>query len=479
MLLSANLIADERAPTGPFQATGFKVGEVTDTSAIVWTRLTARPQRNPSDGPDVTIEYDRSDDNESRRERAVSAVIFENNVTVRDLREAVPGIDGETRVRVRPVGTNADWQTTKWQAVDSMRDFTGQFHFRYLEPNTIYEAQVESRSLEGQVGETQTGGFRTAPSADDAARVVFTVSTGQGNNDQDRPDGFNIYPEMLKLDPSFFVHTGDIVYYDGLAKTVELARYHWQRTYSWPTNVEFHNNVGSYFMKDDHDTWKNDCWPSMKSPYMHEFTFQQGLAIFREQVPMGDKTFRTRRWGKDLQVWMVEGRDFRSPNTMPDGPGKTIWGLEQIEWFLESFQNSDATFRILISPTPIVGPDRQNKKDNHSNAVFAHEGDQLRGFLSEQKNVFTVCGDRHWQYVSVDPRTGVREYSCGPASDKHANGWSQEDYIAEYHRYLNVIGGFLSVTVERANGEPTIAFRHYSAQGDLKHEDVFTANTGD
>ena len=40
-------------PTGPFQATGIKVGEVTDTTAIVWTRLTLRPERNSSDRPNL------------------------------------------------------------------------------------------------------------------------------------------------------------------------------------------------------------------------------------------------------------------------------------------------------------------------------------------------------------------------------------------------------------------------------------------
>jgi phosphodiesterase/alkaline phosphatase D-like protein len=44
------------------------------------------------------------------------------------------------------------------------------------------------------------------------ARVVFTVSTGQMFSDQDRPDGFEIYPSMLKMNPDFFVHTGDILY---------------------------------------------------------------------------------------------------------------------------------------------------------------------------------------------------------------------------------------------------------------------------
>ncbi len=327
------------------------------------------------------------------------------------------------------------------------------------------------KNASGSAGQTLEGSFRTAPKADDPARVVFTVSTGQAYNDQDRPDGYNIYPEMLKLDPSFFVHTGDIVYYDRLAKTEALARYHWQRTYSLPTNVDFHRQVASYFIKDDHDAWVNDCWPTMKSKYMYQFTFKQGLAIFPEQVPMGKQTYRTRRWGKDLQIWMVEGRDFRSPNTDPDGPEKTIWGKEQKEWFKRTVKESDATFRILISPTPLVGPDRDNKRDNHSNKVFKHEGDELREFISQQKNLVVICGDRHWQYMSIHPKTKVREYSCGPASDKHAGGWKKDDFRADYHQYLNVIGGFLSATVERDDGVPTLTFRYHNSKGKVNYTD--------
>ena len=77
--------------------------------------------------------------------------------------------------------------------------------------------------------------------------------------------------------------------------------------------------------------------------------------------------------------------------------------------------------------------------------------------------------------MSVHPKTGVREYSCGPASDKHANGWSQSDFREDYHKYLNVIGGFLSATVERASGEPTLTFRYHDVQGKVKYEDKLTS----
>ena len=46
--------------------------------------------------------------------------------------------------------------------------------------------------------------------------------------------------------------------------------------------------------------------------------------------------------------------------------------------FKSSVLASDATFKILISPTPIVGPDRPTKKDNHSNKGFFDKGEIIR-----------------------------------------------------------------------------------------------------
>ena len=84
--------------------------------------------------------------------------------------------------------------------------------------------------------------------------------------------------------------------------------------------------------------------------------------------------------------------------------------------------------------------------------------------------MYIICGDRHWQYISVDPKTGAREYSCGPASDKHAGGWSNEQKLPE-HRYLNVIGGFLAVTVDREEDKPALTFRFYDVDGNVLKED--------
>ncbi len=463
-------------------ATGLKIGEVTDNSAVIWTRLTRRPQRNPATGPMFRVVEPprdagkkRSGSDPTTKENKRYVIQYPNNTSLADVRFAVPGAPGEVRLRFREAGSTA-WQPGNYSAVDANSDFTWRHTLRGLQQATRYEIQLQGRSAAGgQVTATIDGQFATAPSASQAADVQFVVSTGQAFDDRDGEHGFDIYPQMLKLQPEFFVHTGDIVYYDKLAKNAQLARYHWQRTYSLPTNVEFHRQLASYFIKDDHDTLVNDCWPGQRVTRMGELTFEQGQKIFREQVPMGESIYRTFRWGRDLQVWLVEGRDFRSPNPMPDGPQKSIWGTQQKSWFKQTVAESDATFKILISPTPLVGPDRNNKADNHANRAFAHEGRELREFIGQQANMFVVCGDRHWQYHSVDPLTGVDEYSCGPASDKHAGGWRQNDFRADYHRFLNVAGGFLRVAVSRAAAGSTIEFRHYDTSGRVRYEKQYAA----
>jgi len=56
--------------------------------------------------------------------------------------------------------------------------------------------------------------------------------------------------------------------------------------------------------------------------------------------------------------------------------------------------------------------------------------------------MFVINGDRHWQYVSQDVKTGLMEFSQGAISDSHAQGWSEKNVLAE-HKFLRVEGGFL------------------------------------
>ena len=70
--------------------------------------------------------------------------------------------------------------------------------------------------------------------------------------------------------------------------------------------------------------------------------------------------------------------------------------------------------------------------------------------------------------MSIDPKSKLREFSCGPASDKHAGGSPGRDpEIQPFHR---VKGGFLSVEVSRDDDVPTIRFRHRDVHGKITNE---------
>lgn len=464
---------------GPYFATGIKIGEVTQNRAIVWVRLTKNPERVGNDAPMPDIKYKDPKTGKlikpKGRPDASPVVTFPKGYDINTIQGATPGSEGNVRLKYK-AKDEQKWVQLDWHPVNPTKDFTYQFELSNLSPGKEYELLVEaSPSGSKTVSTSMKGRFETAPAANVHADVNFIVVTGTSYPDVDSKNGYKLYPSALKLNPDFFVHTGDILYYDAQAKTADLARWHWDRMYSFPNNIEFHRQVDSYFEKDDHDTWMNDCYPTMQTKFMGTFTFKQGQQIFLDEVPMGKKTYRTIRWGKDLQIWLPEGRDFRSPNPMPDGPGKTIWGKEQMAWFKKTVKESNATFKVLISETPLVGPDRGNKNDNYANVGFKYEGDILRKFISEQKNMVVVTGDRHWQYISKDAVTGLLEFSCGPGADAHAGGWKQEDKLPE-HIYLNVVGGFLEGSVNQIDGKPTLTFRHYSPDGKLLNKYILKSN---
>ena len=450
-----------------YMANGIKVGEVTQDSAVVWTRLTKAPERNVDGAPFPEV---------TGQARAGSDLSLEEITGGRVLSEmegAAPGAPGLVRVALWPEARLDGRQDSGWRLVQGSRDFTRQFTFEKLSPDTQYGILAEGKpSADSEPTCRVEGRFRTAPAPDAAADVSFVVVTCGDYPRRDDPErGHKIYDAMLKIEPHFFVHTGDIEYYDKdlpWGPHPDLARFKWNRFYAMPFQRTFHNHVTSYFIKDDHDALMNDCWPGQNYGAL---TWEEGLAIFREQVPMGDKTYRTFRWGKDVQFWIVEGRDYRSPNIMPDGPDKTIWGAEQKAWFKRTVQESDATFRVLISPTPLVGPDRKNKNDNHANEGFAHEGRELRAFMASMGNMIVINGDRHWQYASVCAETGLREFGTGAHTDSHAGGWNQADFLPE-HRYLNVQGGFLQVEVTHEKGAPQMILRHRDVYGKVCNEVV-------
>lgn len=398
----------------------------------------------------------------------------------------------------------AELRRTAWLKAEPEHDYIIRTALTGLKPATVYRYRLVFGVEEASAQPGQWRRFKTLPTVDSGEPLSFCMGScqnyaffmqganGKGSkaSEEDKRLGYPVYAAMSDLQPDFFIGTGDIVYYDHPAKTAaktlpELRR-KWHEQFRFPRMVEFFGKTPAYWSKDDHDFRYNDADLSgAKLP-----STANGIEIFREQMPIfpaGEQslpTYRTHRVHRNLQLWFTEGRDYRSPNSEADGPTKTLWGAEQRAWLMRTLKESDATWKVIVTPTPMVGPDRAGKRDSHANLNgFQHEATAFFEWLQAEKmtNVMTFCGDRHWQYHSIHP-LGLEEFSCGALNDENAisgvkpgakGSTDPEGKIRQPFLYPKPSGGFLHVSVEAAeNVGPKLTIRFRDDSGRLQYETV-------
>lgn len=453
---------------------GIMVGEVTDTTAVVQVRVT--------DGTEL-VDGDLYDDGDPLRDGDLPGAAVSVKLVIQTF--SGNGGGGGTAITAEAKPEN---------------DFIVRYKITGLQPGENYfvSALLPNPDGSGEIIGQASASYRTLSGAQQTAPTRFHVVTGMnydkhfGNEGKgayegdDRSLGYPALQAMLNLEPDFVVYTGDDVYYDKIPKTetLEDMRAKWHRQFAQPRYIELNAAVPGYWMKDDHDHRTNDSDATGDYFPSHEL----GIATFREQVPIfaqdddTSPTYRTHRVSKDVQIWLLEGRDYRSPNRMEDGPDKTMWGAEQLAWLKQTLVESDATYKLIISPTPMVGPDDAYKRDNHTNPRgFRHEGDAFKQWAAEQElwdnGTYFLCGDRHWQYHSIDP-SGAHEFSCGAICDANSRlgrvpgdekSTDPQALITQPYYQTPASGGFLSVVCEpsEADGPATIRFEFYDERGEL------------
>lgn len=400
--------------------------------------------------------------------------------------------------------------TTEWLIADSLSDYIVKIKIKDLKPNQRYYYRAEYGLDAKTTRLSPVGYFRTNPGADIAAPLSFAVVTGMnyyhfhyGKYDpatryqgEDKHLGYPALEAVKALEPDYFIGTGDNVYFDhpstrdfqraiergkkplkGLFDGKEVVteagmrrKYHVQ--FVQPRFKALFRQTATYWEKDDHDYRVNDGDPYSDFPISHEL----GIKNFKEQLPVVDPTeadaltYRTIRMSRDVQIWLLEGRDYRDANDKPDGPDKTLWGAMQKEWLKKTLLESTAAFKIIVSPTPMVGPDDAYKKDNHTNLQgFRHEGEAFFSWLKENdflnKNLYFVCGDRHWQYHAVHP-SGFEEFSTGALVDANSRAGRLAGDPNSTDPEAKIEQKFVQGTTEEASGG-FLMVKHDPAQNKL------------
>lgn len=408
------------------------VGGISQTSAILQTRLTATNK-----WPDGSI---------NKPEDLVS--------------KDIPGKKGVGYFDISENNQFKGVERTPWQTAKADHDFIIKHKINNLKADTRYYMRVQFGPTQDQIRTGPISQFKTLPEKNSAKPISFVISScmnlglffigtnGTGDlgkrpkepwrksaTGRDRKLGYRSLEAIEKLNPTFWVQTGDSVYYDHpgsqekldkyRAKTKQELRAKWHRQWAMPRAESLLRHVPTYWMVDDHDFRYNDSDNryNQKPP-----SAELARKTFREQLPLAgdfqkeDDIYQTRFVNQDVQIWIMDGRFNRTNEYKSDGPGKTIWGKKQRDWLKKTLKESTATFKLMIVGTPFVGPSDAHWTDSHADYNgYRYERDLFFRWLKkhEIRNIYFITGDRHWQYHSIHP-TGFEEFGTGTLTTQNS-----------------------------------------------------------
>ncbi|MDX1747567.1 MAG: alkaline phosphatase D family protein, partial [Halobacteriales archaeon] len=125
----------------------------------------------------------------------------------------------------------------------------------------------------------------------------------------------------------------------------------------------------------------------------------------------------------DVEVFLIDDRFFRDPDSLPDSPSKTVLGAEQKAWLKEGLVESDARLKVVAIGHQVLA----DYHEWESYAMFAHERDELLDWIRTNRidGVVFVDGDRHLtELMRWEPAVGypIFEFTSSPV----ANRWFEE-----------------------------------------------------
>ena len=336
-----------------------------------------------------------------------------------------------------------------------------------------------------------TGRFRTAPKPGAAKNVSFAWS-GDADAQPLTPGAppfwntFGVYARMAKEGNAFNVNLGDTIYSDSevgatntngeftpasppaLTLADKWAKY--RQNVAMPNLQKLRSSASVYSQWDDHE-FINDYTKTELGTAL----YTAGAKAFRDYAPVTysskDGTYRSFRWGKNLQVFILDERSFRSakasanhtcdnPQTgQPDlaptapadkralfsavvpslsqpvsqacldainNPNATMLGSRQYARFTKAIKASTATWKVIMNEVPIQ-------------QFYALPYDRWEGYAAERtkllqylkanvKNVIFLTTDVHANFVNdarlqtLEPggvvNSGILDITTGPVATR-------------------------------------------------------------
>ncbi len=390
----AIIISETQRPQIPY---GVQTGDVTSGRAVIWTR-SDRPAR-------MIVEFSTTES-------------FQNSQ--------------------RMIGPAAIEPTDFTARVDLAGLPAGQKIFYRVRFQDLENTKVSSEPV--------TGSFNTPPNSRRDVGFVFGGDVcGQGWGINDEFGGMKIFEQMRRLEPDFFIHSGDTIYADGVipaevklddgtiwknlttaekskvAETLDEFRGNYRYNLMDANLRRFNSEVPTLAQWDDHEV-RNNWYPGQRLEDDNRYKVKSidllaalGRRAFLDYLPLRfnpddpEQIYRAFNYGPLLEVLMLDERSYRGPNTANRqttiNDESVFLGGAQISWIKQRLLRSRATWKVIASDMPIgiiVGDSggRFEAFANGNGPALGRELEiaELLSFIKRNriKNVVWVTADVHY-----------------------------------------------------------------------------------
>jgi alkaline phosphatase D len=303
-----------------------------------------------------------------------------------------------------------------------------------LEPATDYRYEVWFSNAAGRSA-VDAGRFRTAPASSASRGVSFIWSGDLGGQRYCRrvDRGYPIFTPMSDFAPDFFVANGDMIYADndcpsegpepgwtnvpgGFPSVTDASvdwtspaavdavyAAHWRYNRQDAAFQDFLRGTSMYAQWDDHEVLNDFAARSLVYPAAPERTgfaavIASGLRWFFAFHPIArdraepDRIYRSVRWGRELELFILDARSYRSPNALEDegANAKSLLGAEQRAWLERGLSSSKATWKIVSSDVPLSVPTGSAAEARGRDAFASGEGPGLAASTGFERELVAI-----------------------------------------------------------------------------------------
>jgi alkaline phosphatase D len=308
---------------------------------------------------------------------------------------------------------------------EKSNDLTVQKRIKKLDPGTAYKYRF---CMKGG-GKSDTGKFTTAPKDKQAKTIRFALAGDQDarpvpGGDTPYWNNFETWNRIAAQKNDFNVLMGDSIYSDtevpgytlqDVAVSVQqkwdayktnLGMKPWTKargSAAYYAHWDDHEFINDFSQKEDTFPYSNDGVPQGSTNIDGQKLYKNGVEAFTDYNPVTYKKktgiYRSERWGKNLEIFFLDERSFRSssadyngdcdnpansgnPDLAPtapqstrnvfsflvpalanpapqacldaiNDPNRTMLGSNQLATFEKAIKKSDATFKVIFNEVPI------------------------------------------------------------------------------------------------------------------------------